>query len=258
VTVWYAPILRLTGQWYDCFEDKERTDRDDDVYDTGEPAYYLASHPGVQCNGAGMDDGVAIININTALISLFVGIGLPVLIFCKVEHLKNAGKLNADSSFHSLYEGYTPSMAYFEAIHLFRKALLILGMTVPAYLSSNLADTGVNASLIQALTGLLINIGFFALVWATRPYAPYPCSLFRNNDLNNLAELAGAGVTVAGSILAVIGSFSPYNQDLMNLLGLIFAVMNLSFVVVLACGFQVDINRTEGHVGRKNYDDNYL
>ena len=60
-----------------------------------------------------------------------------------------------------------------------------------------------------------------------------------------LASLvAGAGATLAGNLLALIGSISPNNQGLVNVLGTIFAIMNLSFLVVFIYGFYVDMKKT--------------
>ena len=135
-------------------------------------------------------------------------------------------------------------MPYFEAIHFLRKALLILLMTVPSFLRSTLESVGVDASVVQALFSLLVNVGFFFIVWKTEPLVYFPCSLLKNRNLNNLAELVGCGATIAGNLLALIGSFSPYSQGIVNVLGTIFAIVNLSFVVVFFFGFSLDMKRT--------------
>ncbi|GMH48345.1 hypothetical protein TL16_g02227 [Triparma laevis f. inornata] len=132
-------------------------------------------------------------------------------------------------------------------------------MTVLGIYRAELANTGFEAAFFQALSGLLINAGFFVILWATKSLIHYPCSLLKNQDLNQLAELVGTGATLAGSILSVIGSFSPNNQDLINVIGT-FAIMNLSFVAVFVYGFYVDMKRRNAQAllggGRRVDDDN--
>ncbi|GMH79835.1 hypothetical protein TrLO_g11824 [Triparma laevis f. longispina] len=101
------------------------------------------------------------------------------------------------------------------------------------------------ANLLQALSSLLINAGFFAILWKTKPLVYFPCSLLKNQNLNNLAELRGAGATLAGNFLVLIGSTSPYNQGLMNVLKTIFAIINLAFLAVFLYGFYIDIKKTK-------------
>ncbi|GMH96245.1 hypothetical protein TrVE_jg6460 [Triparma verrucosa] len=234
--LWYTPVLQNTAQWYDCFEDEARGGRS-----------YMVSEPNNYCGqgSEGFDfDSPFFIGMTTGFISLFVGVGFPAFIVWKTKELKRTDKLNAESTFAFLYENYSPSVPYFEAIHFLRKALLILLMTVPSFLRSTLESVGVDASVVQAFFSLLVNVGFFFIVWKTEPLVYFPCSLLKNRNLNNLAELVGCGATIAGNLLALIGSFSPYNQGIVNVLGTIFAIVNLSFVVVFFFGFYLDMKRT--------------
>ncbi|GMH60949.1 hypothetical protein TL16_g03156 [Triparma laevis f. inornata] len=136
------------------------------------------------------------------------------------------------------------SVPYFEAVHFVRKALLIFFLTVTGYFRAELASSGVEASLLQAVLSLLVNPGFFIVLCKTKPLVYFPCSFLKNHNLNNFAELLGAGATVAGNIIAVIGTFSPNNQQLINILGTTFAIVNLTFVTIFLYGFYVDTRKT--------------
>ncbi|GMH85930.1 hypothetical protein TL16_g10384 [Triparma laevis f. inornata] len=239
--LWYTPVLQMIGLFYDYYEDPDRPACDDSGNDNScNPGFYLISDPEVICNPAS-DGGKMfrmMVHVNSFLISLFVGIGFPYFIFWKTKQLKNAGKLNADSAFASLYQYYAPSVPYFEAIHFIRKALLICSMTVLGFYTDELASAGVEASLLQALTSVLINAGFFAILWKSKPLVFFPCSLLKNQNLNNLAEL------LAGNFLALIGSISN-NQDAVNILGTIFAIVDLFFVSSVEDGRTTSFSRAE-------------
>ncbi|GMH99753.1 hypothetical protein TrVE_jg3920 [Triparma verrucosa] len=223
--LWYTPVLQITAKWYDCFEDTER------IGANGMPGYFLVSYPTVKCpNQLWIKDEFGnpnphllknvIIQMTTGCLCLFVGIGFPVFIVWKTKRLRNENKLNADSAFSSLYdENYIPSMPYFEAVHFLSKALLIFSITVLGALFRG----NVEAALIQALSSLLINTSFFSIIWKTKPQIYFPCSLIKNKNINNLAELTGAGATIVGNLLAVIGSF--FSQIVVNDLGIIFAII---------------------------------
>jgi hypothetical protein len=142
-----------------------------------------------------------------------------------------------ESSLASLYQYYSPSMPYFEAIQMLRKAALIFTLSMSGVL-------GVNAR-GQSFFCLFINLIFLLVLYSTAPLVYYPCSLFKNRNLNNLSEHLGAGVTLAGSVLAIIGAHSENSQSTVNVLGIIFVIINVTFAATFFYSFYVDMKRTE-------------
>lgn len=66
----------------------------------------------------------------------------------------------------------------------------------------------------------------------------------QNQNVNNLAGLVGAGATIAGNLLALIGSFSPYNTVIVNVLGILFTTINVCFLSIFFYGFYVDMKKS--------------
>ena len=76
---------------YDCFDDAERDYK-----------RFLKSDPSVSC-----EDGSFArisIDVHSILMAVFVGLGFPLFSFWKIQQLKRAGALDANSSFSSLYQ----------------------------------------------------------------------------------------------------------------------------------------------------------
>ncbi|GMH98142.1 hypothetical protein TrVE_jg1186 [Triparma verrucosa] len=224
--LWYTPVLQMVGSMYDCFEDLER------LNDDGYPQHFLVADSDLNCNPSGIFKFWRnLIHINSLLIVVFVGLGFPAAIYYKVKQLKRNNKLTADSSFASLYQYYTPDMPFFEVVHMIRKALLILFMSTLA-----------THPIAQAVLCFIVNAGFVAILWRTKLLIFFPCTLIKNQNLYLLSEVLGACVTLAGSFLALVGAVS---QGAVNVLGTIFAVINISFTVLFFCGFHVDMLRSK-------------
>ncbi|GMH88492.1 hypothetical protein TrVE_jg6970 [Triparma verrucosa] len=232
-TIWYTPVLQMVGKMYDCYEDPERPG-----------STYLVADPKLKCYDIDSASGETsmstqryFIHFVATLITILVGVGFPHFIVSSTRMLQRSSKLNMESSLASLYQYYSPSMPYFEAIQMLRKAALIFTLSMSGVL-------GVNAR-GQSFFCLFINFIFLIVLYSTAPLVYYPCSLFKNRNLNNLSELLGAGVTLAGSVLAIIGAHSKNNQSTVNVLGIIFVIINVTFAATFFYGFYVDMKRTE-------------
>ena len=75
-----------------------------------------------------------------------------------------------------------------------------------------------------------------------KPSVYYPCNIFKDSNLFLLSELLGGTVTVVGNVLSVVGSFS--SQATVNVVGVIFATMNLIFSVLFAVSYGKDMKKT--------------
>ncbi|GMH93493.1 hypothetical protein TrST_g8404 [Triparma strigata] len=94
----------------------------------------------------------------------------------------------------------------------------------------------------QAVLCFIVNAGFVAVLWKTKPLIFFPCTLIKNQNLYLLSEMLGACVTLAGSFLALVGAAS---QSAVNALGTLFAIINISFTVLFFYGFHVDMHRSD-------------
>ncbi|GMH52468.1 hypothetical protein TrST_g5616 [Triparma strigata] len=229
-TIWYTPVLQMVGKMYDCYEDPDRPG-----------STYLVADPKLKCydiNAGYIDMSIQryLLHFVAISIALVVGVGFPYFIVHSIKKLKRSSKLNMESSLASLYQYYSPSMPYFEAIQMLRKAALIFTLSMSGVLGLS--------PLVQSLSCFSINFIFFILLYFTEPLVYFSCSLLKNRNLNNLSELLGAGVTLAGSILAVIGAISKNNQDTVNVLGILFVIVNVTFAATFFYGFHVDMKRT--------------
>ncbi|GMH87177.1 hypothetical protein TrVE_jg6893 [Triparma verrucosa] len=230
-TIWYTPVLQMVGKMYDCYEDPDRPG-----------STYLVADPKLKCydvdaSGAtSMSTNRYFVHFVAISIALVVGVGFPYFIVRSIRKLKHSSKLNMESSLASLYQYYSPSMPYFEAIQMLRKAALIFTLSMSGVLGLS--------PLVQSLSCFSINLIFLLVLYYTEPLVYFPCSLLKNRNLNNLSELLGACVTLAGSILAVIGAISKNNQDTVNVLGILFVIVNVTFAATFFYGFHVDMKRT--------------
>ncbi|GMI02902.1 hypothetical protein TrVE_jg11450 [Triparma verrucosa] len=230
-TIWYTPVLQMVGKMYDCYEDPERPG-----------STYLLADPKLKCYDIDSASGETsmstqrhFIHFVAISIAFLIGIGFPYFIVSSTRMLQRSSKLNMESSLASLYQ-YSPSMPYFEAIQMLRKAALIFTLSMSGVLGLS--------PLAQSLFCFSINFIFFIVLYFTEPLIYYPCSLFKNRNLNNLSELLGAGVTLAGSILALVGALSKNNQGTVNILGIIFVIINVTFASTFFYAYHVDVKRT--------------
>jgi hypothetical protein len=111
-TLWYSPLLQTIASMYDCFEDIENNDE-----------LVLVSDPSVSCETSFSRN---LVHMHALFAAVFVGAGFPLFSFFKIRQLKKLGKLDASSSFSSLYQFYNTDAPYFESFLFLRKATLIL------------------------------------------------------------------------------------------------------------------------------------
>ena len=160
VLLWYSPLLQTVGKMFNCYEDPEL-------------GWVLTIDPDVTCEEG---PSRSIMRIHAVIICVVVGVGLPgekrdevegivdfghyliphatspVTIFWHTRRLRDAGQLRADSLLASVFEYYTPSVPYFESIHLLRKGFLILFVsTLSAPITQSLCNLVVNGAFLLIL-----------------------------------------------------------------------------------------------------------
>ncbi|GMH96561.1 hypothetical protein TrST_g9347 [Triparma strigata] len=232
LVIWYLPIVRLSFQMFPCVDnpnyDGDGSWDDDRSWDSYPSV--LVADPKVECD---LSDGYRIlILVQASLTIALVGIGFPVFIVRKLRALHATEMLTAESSYVSLFQWYEPKAAWFEAVHMVRKALLILSTVF-------LPSTSLEAAL-----SLVINLAFLAILVRTEPLVFYPCSLFPGKNLFLLSEILIAATTAFGSFLALVGSLSG-STSAVNALGIIFVLVNSSFAAAFLWGYHLDINKRD-------------
>jgi len=213
VILWYSPLLQSVGKMFACYDDIDR-------------GWVLAADPDVSCE-EGMPRTVLV--AHAIVICAVVGLGLPLTILFQTRRLRDKGLLRADSPLASVFEYYTPTVPYFESVHLLRKGLLILLVSVLA-----------GDPILQSVGNLSINAAFLlALEWK-RPMVQYSSSIFKGSNLFHLVERASATATVIGNALALSGALDG-DDEVETVVGAIFTAVNLTFVVTLFVSFNKDV-----------------
>ena len=176
--LWYSPVIQCSASMYECFEDEDL-------------GWVLVSDASVSCDSSIWR---TFTNIFAVGVWVLVGAGFPVFIFTQMVKLRKKGTLTADHSYAALFEWYRPGVPYFEAVHMLRKASLILATTVQP------------DPTIQAALSLSVNFVFLILFLFLQPMVHYPSSYFKGWNLFHLVELLSGGATVSGNIMAIIGA----------------------------------------------------
>jgi len=214
LSLWYSPLLQTVASMYDCFEDGER-----------EGKAYLISDPSVSCEPSSER---TFVHFHSFAISAFVGVGFPAFSYFKIQSLKEAGKLDFDEGFSSLYQFYNTKMPHFESFQFARRGLLILLLTLlqrerPA---------------IHACFSLVVNGLFLVLILYTKPFIYFP-SPWRGCNLYQGGEVISTLTCMIGNSLGLIGSLLPSS---VYVLGHVLACMNLIFVVILICVYKRQVS----------------
>ena len=217
--LWYSPVIQVCASMFECFDDKER-------------GWSLVADPSVSCKASTSRTFVV---AHMCIICTVVGAGFPAYIFYKTRKLREEKKLTAGLPLTSLFEWYTPKVPYFEAYHMIRKALLILVTTV------------FPTSVMQAIWSFVVNVLFFLVLYRKEPMIHYPSSFFKGRSLFTLAELLSAATSLVGNILAIIGALADDSKSV-NFVGLVFAVVNISFGVLLFFGYAMDTRKRRSTV----------
>jgi len=103
-------------------------------------------------------------------------------------------------------------------VQLTKKLMLVL--------ASSTVITGAPA---QAAIGFCVNLVYLALLEVKKPmpYRPSTSAWFKGQNFFHLAERSSASTSLAGSLLAILGSL---NKSLVDVFGTIFAVLNIAYV----------------------------
>ncbi|GMH93943.1 hypothetical protein TrST_g2597, partial [Triparma strigata] len=237
VVIWYLPVMKMAMNMFPCVDDP------DDGLSYGDGVgipQRLKLDPQIPCGVGwdGADSRRKVALTHSILILAIVGFGLPGFIIWKLRRLRNKNQLVAESPFMSLFQWYTPEASYFEAIHMIRKALLII------------MSVFLNNTKIEVFYGFTVNVTFLLILLYFRPLVWYPCSLFPGSNLFLLSEVSSASTTTFGSFLAVIGAFNP-NQGAIFALGVIFVATNTLFALSFVYSYHVDMNKKEGKAGMR-------
>lgn len=115
---------------------------------------------------------------------------------------------------------YRPPVAYFEAVQLLRKGLLILAASV------------LSGAKLQAVACFGINAAFLLVLVRTKPYIYYPSSFFSGKNLFLLTDISSNGATLTGSILALVAALSA-SDAAATAVGVCFTAVNFTFAVAL-------------------------
>jgi len=217
--LWYSPVLQSCASMWECFDD-----RDD--------GWVLVSDPGVSCESS---ISRAAVMGHVYLICFVVGVGFPGYIFSKTRQLREAGKLVAGLPLTSLFEWYTPDVPYFEAVHMIRKALLIMLTTV------------LSTSMLQALASFAVNAAFLLILYKMEPMVYYPSSFFKGRNLFLLVEMLSTCTSLLGNALAIIGA-AVSSPAAVYWVGLVFAILNISFGFVLFFGYASDTRKMKNTI----------
>ena len=155
-TLWYSPLLQTIASMFDCFEDIENNDE-----------LVLVSDPSVSCEPSFSRH---LVYMHALFAAVFVGAGFPLFSFFKIRQLKKLGKLDASSSFSSLYQFYNTDAPYFESFLFLRKATLILSGELRtryliAWLCSSIPNSDTeNTPTLYALLSFIIQRSYLRIL----------------------------------------------------------------------------------------------
>ncbi|GMH71570.1 hypothetical protein TrLO_g7619, partial [Triparma laevis f. longispina] len=232
VTLWYLPVLKISMNMIPCVDDPE----DGLSYGDGTGVKQrLALDPQMPCGDGweNFDFRRRAALTQAGLVLALVGFGLPVFLIYKLRRLRRKNQLVAESPYMNLFQWYTPAAAYFEAIQMFRKALLI-------FMGVFLKHPNV-----QVFWGFTLNTVFLIILVYFKPFVWYPCSLFPGYNLFFLSEVSSASTSTLGSVLAVIGALAG-SKTVVNALGFVFVTINTAFALGFVVSYHADISKKEG------------
>ena len=240
--LWYTPVLQSAASMYDCVRD-----------DSASGTYYLRSDTSTPCqfesnNFSDWISSLDYIDIHAFLVGIFIGWGFPLYIIFTLRKAKRENKLNAASPYTALFEWYIPSMCWFEAVQMLRKAALITASAFPysRLLTESWTINGIEIDevleqRIQGWSVLCINFGFLLLFLYSRPMVKEPSRIIKNLNLFSAAEALSITITIAGNVLAMIGS---YQSQTVYAVGVIFALLNFLFAFSFLAVFALEIRKS--------------
>ncbi|GMI33404.1 hypothetical protein TeGR_g9550 [Tetraparma gracilis] len=199
VLICYSPLVQNAATMQRCITDPDF-------------GLVLEADPRVSCETSFLR--VTVI-IHALAIVAIVGIGLPYFVLRTTYNLRQADRLSESNIYVGLYEWYSPTRPYWEAVLLAKKFVLIMAST-----------TVITDPLAQALIGTATNLGYMILLETKRPMLMQPSQLLRGKNLFHMMERAASTASLIGSIIAVLGAASP---GLVGVLGVLFAFCNLIY-----------------------------
>ena len=221
LSLWYSPMLQMLGSMYLCFQDTKGEGDPDRLN-----KWFLISDPKVSCEPSLERN---ILHFHTIVLSLFVGIGFPVISFWKIRKLRKTGKLDFDSSFANLFQFYNTRVPYFESVQFLRRGILIFALIIVrirnfdwSHMLGGLTDwSGSNPfhstdPTIHALINLAINGLYLLILLYSQPFVYFPSSRSKRN-LFQVAEVSSTLTCLIGNGLGLTGSFFSSDQRTIDL-----------------------------------------
>jgi len=236
----YTPVHSSSIEMISCFPKDVGFDRP--------PEWVLVKDPALACSPSYIDFGSlrrGVLVVHVLATGLFVGIGLPAYIMVKTADLKKKNDLSADNDLAILYEYYSPRFPGFESIVLLRKSALLLPTV----------STWVKTPTMQSSFTMAINSIYAVIFFAVKPMVYHPTAAIKNRNLFDLTELAASIATITGNVVALLIAIeqdsavattdscpngSPRASESSNALGIVFAVVNILFVLFLIYAWDRD------------------
>jgi len=216
LTMWYSPLFQAVSSVNKCFKDPDRCD-----------AMFYKEDPTILCEG-----GIVTITVaHQWSLAVLVGAGFPFFIIVTTLRLKRRHALTAESSYSPLFQWYSPSAPFFEAVVMARKGLLILFTTDARRIRWSAAN--------QAWSLLIMNALYLAIL-RTKQMRFFRSTTIEGWNLYLFDEVASSTVALIGNCLAVCG---VYFGDEVEIFGIVFGVLNILFSIVFVIFYQVDIKR---------------
>lgn len=215
LTLWYSPVLKAILPIHGCVSDAEGNT-------------VLSSDAAVSCEPSFER---TLLLLHSFLIVGLVGVGFPVYVVVAVKRLQRKDALDANATISALFKWYSSEAPWFEAVHLIRKAGLIM------------AGALIEDAIFQAGVQAFVNLTFVFLLLYLKPLYFFPCSTlkgwgFGDRNLFLFSEGSAAFIAAAGSILALIGALLTSN---VTNIGTGFAAANIAFALLFLLFYYLEI-----------------
>ena len=201
----------------------------------GEPV--MVGDTRLKCN-----DSAYSFHITFAWVALVAfGIGIPLGVIWLVSYLKNRRLLNKGESllrYGALYEWYNDKYAWFEAVSLARKGLMLLPITLMSDVMS------------QAVIMMIITLLYAVVILCISPFIRFPLKLRwveREVDFYNFLEAITAIATGFDLLLGVLAE-ADTTREAASAIGVTFILVNSSIVVVAVASFEAGLHKSRKRI----------